>query len=510
MIDFLVGRSFGKACASAIPEILCVPGGYGKVGTPSRSSMTRHCTSIQSASTANVERAESMHFRHLALICFLAAIPSLTLAMAAVGQERTSGDVLRLDRAIELARANNRDTKRAKLDIDRQREAWAEAKTQYYPRFDTYLLGTELLTPLNFTIKAGQLGTYPATGPIPGTNIDLHTPARPIAIASITVTQPITQIPRIRFSIAEQRLNEDLSRQTYSQQDQQVVSAVRRAYYSVLQSQSQAESQRATIHSLEELHHQTERRLQEKAVLKADSLRVTAEEEKAKYQLLMIEDALSDRKEALNRLLGRDLLAEFSVEPVPTALPEELDLQAALKLALAQRPEIKMASIKQRQANLETRIEKTRYLPDISIQANYLTPAGIYFLPQNIGGIGALLTWQPWDWGQKRHNIAQKVIAEHETALTAEDTRDQVLLDVESEFRKLREGRAQLAVAEGAREAEQERLRNQTDAYAQKAILLSDLFQEQASLATTEDQYRQALLAFWTTRADFERALGEE
>jgi outer membrane protein TolC len=451
-----------------------------------------------------------MFFRRLIRICLFAAIPSVTFVMGARGQERTSGEVLTLDRAIELARANNRDTKRAKFDIDRQREASAEAKTSYYPRFDAYLLGTQLLGPLNFTIGAGQLGTYPSTGPIPGSDINLHTPARPIAIASITATQPITQIPRIRFSVAEQRLNEDLSHQTYSQRDQQLVSDVRRAYYSLLQSQSQAESQRATIRSLEELDHLTERRLQERTVLKADSLRVKAEEAKVRYQLMVIEDALSDRKESLNRLLGRDLLVEFSVQPVSPALPEELDLQAARKLALAQRPEIRIAAIKKNQANLETRIEKTRYLPDISIQVNYLTTAGISFLPQNVGAVGALLTWQPWDWGQKRHNIARKVIAEHEAVLTEEDARDEVLLDVDSQFRKLREARVQLAVAESARDSEQERLRNQTDAYAQQAILLSALLQQQASLATTEDQYRQALLAFWTARADFARALGEE
>src|SRR5882762_8858584 len=401
-------------------------------------------------------------------ICLVAAITWLTFVIAASGQEQTSGDVLTLDRAIELARVNNRETKRAKFDIDRQREVSAEAKTQLYPRFDTYLLGTQLLQPLDFTIKAGQLGTYPSTGPIPGSNIDLHTPARPVAIASITVTQPITQIPRIRFSIAEQRLNVDLSRETYAQRDQQIVSDVRRAYYSLLQSQSQAESQRATIHALEELEQLTERRLREKAVLKADSLRVKAEEAKTKYQLMVIEDALSDRKESLNRLLGRDLLVEFSVQPVSSALPEELDLQAARKLALAQRPEISIASIRKNQAKLETRIEKTRSLPDISVQVNYLTTAGISFLPQNVGAVGALLTWQPWDWGQKRHNIAQKVIAEHEAVLTEEDARDQVLLDVDSQFRKLHEARVQLAVAESARGSEQERLRNQTGAYSQQ------------------------------------------
>jgi outer membrane protein TolC len=430
-------------------------------------------------------------------------------ASMAPGQEPTE-DVLTLDQAIELARANNRETKRAKLEIDRQRAATAEAKASYYPRFDTYLLATELLTPLDFTIRAGQLGTFPSTGPIPSSNVDLHTPARPIAVASITVTQPITQIPRIRLSVAEQRLNEDLSRQNYSERDEQMVSDVRRTYYSLLQSQSQAESQRAMILSLEELDHLTERRLQEQTVLRADALRIKAEKAKAKYQLLLIEDTLANQKEALNRLLGRDLLVEFSVQPLPSELPEDLDLPAARKLALAQRPEIKMASIKKDQANLETRIEKTRYWPDISIQANYLTPAGIDFLPQNIGAVGALVTWQPWDWGQKRNNIAQKVIAEHEAALTEKDARDQVLLDVDSQFRKVGETRLQLAAAEIAREAEQESLRNQTDAYSQQAILLSNLLQQQASLATAEDNYRQALLAFWTARADFEKALGEE
>src|SRR5882672_7480955 len=265
-----------------------------------------------------------MYHRHPICICFLAAFPLLTFAMTSLGQERASGEVLTLDRAIELARANNRETKRAKFDIDRQRNITAEAKTALYPRFDTYLLGTELLQPLDFTIKAGQLGTFPSTGPIPSTNVDLHTPARPVAVASITLTQPLTQIPRIRLGIAEQRLNEDLSRQTYAERDQQLVRDIRRAYYSLLQSQSQSESQRATIHSLEELGRLTERRLQEKATLKADRLRIKAEEARAKYQLLVVQDTLSDRKEALNRLLGRDLLAEFSVQPVSAVLPEEL------------------------------------------------------------------------------------------------------------------------------------------------------------------------------------------
>jgi outer membrane protein TolC len=288
------------------------------------------------------------------------------------------------------------------------------------------------------------------------------------------------------------------------------VNEVRRAYYAILQSQSELESQRALLAYLEELQQLTGRRLQQEAVLKADSLRITALRTKASYQLTVIEDAVADQKEALNRLLGRDLQAEFTVEMVLASLPEESSLQEARKSAIEMRPEIKAETIRKERATLETKIEKTRYIPDISIQANYLTAPNISFLPQNLGGVGVLLTWQPWDWGQKRHNIAQKVDAEKQAQLSIDNVRDQVLQEVGSTFRRLREAREMLTAAQAARNAEAEKLRNEMDAYSHQTTVLSDLLQQHSSVASAEDQYRQGLLAFWRARADFERALGEE
>jgi outer membrane protein TolC len=424
--------------------------------------------------------------------------------------QASDGEVLTLDEAVSLARSSNRDLKQSGLEIGKQREALGEAKTQFYPRLDSSVLATQLLTPLDFTIKAGQLGTYPATGPIPGSNTDLHTPARPIAIASVTATQPLTQLLRIHLFVAEQRLRVDSTQLSSDQVEQRLVDDVRRAYYAVLQSQSQLESQQSMVKYLEELQQLTDRRFNQHAVLEADRLRVQAELAKTNYQLAVTEDALADRKESLNHLLGRDLQTGFSVEKVPSTLPEEEDLPAARKVALERRSEPKLAANRREQASLETKIEKTRYIPDISIQASYISPANINFLPQNIGSVGALLTWQPWDWGQKRHNVRQKVFAEEQAALSVDDTRDQILLDVNSNFRQLREARAQLAAAQAARDAEREKLRNQQEAYSQQSILLSDLLRQQASVADAEDQYRQAIFGYWRARADFQKALGEQ
>src|SRR6266849_279929 len=378
--------------------------------------------------------------------------------------QTNGGAVLTLDQALILAKANNRDLKLFGLDVGKQREALGEARTHLYPRFDTSVLAAELLTPLDFTVKKGQFGTFPGTGPIPGSDTDLHTPARPIAIASVTATQPLTQLIRIHLSIADQRLKVDASELSFDQ----------------------------------------------RAALKADRLSVKAELAKASYQLTTIEDTLADSKDALNHLLGRSVQTEFSVEPVPATFPEQEDLSAARATALEHRPELKLAANRVGQAELATKSEKTHYIPDIAIQASYFSPANINVLPQNIGSVGALLTWQPWDWGEKRHKVRQAALAEQQAELSVEDTREQILLEVNSNFRHLREARAHLAVAEAIRDAEIEKMRNQKEAYSQQAILLSDLLKQQSSLADAEGQYHQAVLAYWSARADFQKSLGEE
>src|SRR5882757_8380072 len=361
-----------------------------------------------------------MHARLSMMTCVLVA----ALCQFQFANAQTSGaTLLTLDQALMLARSKNRDLKQFGFDVGKQREALGEAKAHLYPRFDTSVLAAQLLAPLDFTIRKGQFGTFPGAGPIPGSNTDLHTPARPIAIASVTATQPLTQLIRIHLSIEEQRLKVDAAELSFDQREQKLADDVRQAYYQVLQSQIQYESQQSVVKYLEELLQLTDRRFSQQAALKADRLSVKAELAKAVYQLTLIEDTLADSKEALNHLLGRSVQTEFSVEPVPATFPELEDLSAARASALEHRPEVKLAANRVRQAELSTRSEKTQYIPDIAIQASYFSPANINFLPQNIGSVGALLTWQPWDWGEKRHKVRQAALAEQQAELSVEDIR---------------------------------------------------------------------------------------
>src|SRR5215467_12400709 len=91
-----------------------------------------------------------------------------SVAWAQAPEPDSSAPLLTLDEAIRIATGANREIQISKFEIFKAKEIVVQAKTNYLPRLDANVLAGAPLQPLNFTVPAGSLGTYPATGPIPG------------------------------------------------------------------------------------------------------------------------------------------------------------------------------------------------------------------------------------------------------------------------------------------------------------------------------------------------------
>jgi outer membrane protein TolC len=153
---------------------------------------------------------------------------------------------------------------------------------------------------------------------------------------------------------------------------------------------------------------------------------------------------------------------------------------------------------------------KADYIPDVAIAFNYLSPFNVEVLPTNIASIGLQLKWEPWDWGRRKAVVNQKKISEAQAQNQLQETQSKVLMDVNNRFRKLAEARILIVVAQAAREAADQKLREVTNKYDQQAVLLKDVLQQQANAAAAQDDYQQALLGFWSAKTDFEKSLGED
>jgi outer membrane protein TolC len=224
-----------------------------------------------------------------------------------------------------------------------------------------------------------------------------------------------------------------------------------------------------------------------------------------------LSNQLATQKEQLNSLLGRDVGTMFEVAGVPELVSVETDLVAARKFALERRPELQQARLVVEQATLDRRIKKSEYIPDVSAGFTYLTPRNYAaVIPKNFANVGVVVSWEFFDWGRKKHQLSEKDKAVEQAKDGLKETEDKVLIDVGDKLRKLQQSGQALQVARLAETSAKENLRVNTGKYKFQAVMLSDVLQSQASLAESSHEYQQALLAFWTAKAEFEKSLGED
>jgi len=437
------------------------------------------------------------------------AVPAtIDAAPASVPQAGDRG-VLTLDEAVAEAQQNNRQIKIAFQNVLYSNDAILAAKTQRYPQFNVQLTAGGLLTAVNVQVPEGVFGQV-GTTPVPSQNSVITTQPHFTALSLVQVYQPLSQLYQVHLNVELMKAGRQLSQEQLRQQKQEVTDSVKSSYYTLLQTQSALDAARENVKALHEMDRTTDEYVAQKAALPYQASGVKAQLAQAELQEVTLEDTIQTQKENLNDLMGRDITTDFALAGVPDALPEEQSLDLARQTALDNRTEIKQAQNKIEQATLARRLEKANYIPQVGLQYMYFRPFTIEGLPSGINSVGFSLKWDIWDWGNKRHLMDEKQRGIEQSRLSLTETQSQVVIDISNRYRKLREARAGLKVAQLGKDAEKQKLDVVTLQFKQNAALLSTLQTEQSNMAQSQAQYQQALSNFWTARSDFEKALGND
>ncbi|MDX6447381.1 MAG: hypothetical protein QOH71_4455 [Blastocatellia bacterium] len=418
-----------------------------------------------------------------------------------------AADVLSLDQAINLALQKNRSLKNARLNVEKDEDEIRSLRTSRLPSTHFYALVSQDMVKHETNLTSPFTGVFPGIGPF----FSLSTPRRPTAIFAAQVLQPISQQYRIGLAIDSAKLARDEEQQKFRSQEQSLVNNVKQTYYGILQSESALENVRDEVKSYRELDRVTGEFVLQQVVLKSDHLQVQTRLAKAEYEALDLTNSLSTQKEQLNKLLGRDVLTDFSVGPVAEATIFEYDISASRRRALEQRPELSEARLRIEQAKVDKRLKKSEYIPDVNVGFTWLTLRNFdEVVPRNIASVGVVMSWEPFDWGRKKRQLAEKSKTIEQAENSLKETEDQIVIEVGDKFRRLQQTQQALRVARLSQDAEREALRVTQGRYRFEAALLTEVLQSQAKLADANNQYQQALLSFWTAKAELERALGQE
>ena len=419
------------------------------------------------------------------------------------------GQTLTLQQAIEAAEANNRAIRAARLESAKALTEVNVARTYRLPAFSVAALGSQSLAHLGLTFPLGSLGVYPGIGPIPGKSTTLTGPLQPAGIFYASIAQPLSQQHKIGLGIKLARVGAEIADETVRSRQQTTVNEVRRLYYGVLQAESGQRSLQATVEFLKQLDQDTGRNVAQRVALQAESLDVKAQLVQAEFALLKLQDPLETQKQQLNRLMGRHPETPFEVDPLTATDFEMPDLKEAYAKAIESRPEIRLARLQVKKAELDHRLKRAERIPDVSLTMTNVATVNLSpILPNRLSVVGVQVTWDVYDWGRKRKQAEEKRLAEEQASLDESDIEAQIIVEVAHQYRKLIEARKEVEVAQASQSARRELLRVTRNRYGQRDVLLSDVLKAQSGLVEAGNRFTQALLDLATAQADFEKAIG--
>ena len=441
---------------------------------------------------------------------------TLLLLISGAARQAMSQDnaTLTLDQAIEIALRNNRETKNARIDIDKANDKLDASRTRRLPSFKVSSLINQPLTTFDTTFEKGVFGTYDGIGPIPNEDTVITSSTNTTGLLISQVTQPLTQLRRIGLQIKQQQLGVEITETQLRAREQALVNEVKRAYYAILQTEGATRAAEESVKLYKELDRVTGEYVMQQVALKTDLMDVQTRVAKAEYQVLTLTNSLSAQKEQLNNLLGRDVTTEFSVTDAAEAAQvtmRETNLVEARKRALDQRPEIREARLRLQQATLDRRAKKSEFIPDVSLTFSHVATFNYSnFLPRSVSGVGVQVEWEVFDWGRKKKEVSEKTRTVAQADNNLVETESLVLMEVNNKYRTLQETCQLIRIAKLAQTTARANVQLVTYKYRLDAVLLKDVLHAQTSLANADYDYQKALLSFWTAKADFEKAIGED
>jgi outer membrane protein TolC len=414
------------------------------------------------------------------------ALTLLTVGSAASGQAALREPIklsVSMNEAQAIALRQNRDVIRASLEVQKTAAHLKSVVATRYPKLLAFVF-----TGQNASVPNGQnIAALPA------------------------VFQPITQQYRIDLQVREATLSVQVAQQQLRLTKQQTVAEVKKSYLSMLALQSAIANLERNLSFLIELQRYVECEVKKGAALPVDLLLVQARVARADFELARSKNDLNTMGQSLNRQLNRPVLTELVLTEEPIAAFAQLNQQATIAEALAKRPEITEVKLDVHRADLLSKIELSRYIPDISfgLLGAYSHDFGAA-LPRTFTSFGFLGSWEPWDWGRRvqQSKEADKQMNQFNVQLL--DLTDAVAISADQARRALIVAEKEVKAGALAEVSTQEQLRVVNRRYQLGAALLKDVLEAETSYTSAIAENVKAKTDAAAAQVGLDEALGRD
>ena len=286
--------------------------------------------------------------------------------------------------------------------------------------------------------------------------------------------------------------------------------AAKNLFFNVLLNEAQVTTQQEQVRYAEENVRITEARLRQGIVSRFDVLTAQTALSTAQQQIIAAQNGRDLAQADLAYLLGTDPDQTITLQAPPLPpLDQTVDLRASTQMALAHRPEVRQASANVREARRLVKLAGSPLLPTLGIVASGVrSGTDSPTVPRSYGTVSAQLAVPLDDGGATRSRVRSAKTDVDTQALTLEQIRLNVALEVRQATLNVRNAQAQVGAAQTGVTQAQEALRLVYLRYEDGLGTFLDVLNALAQLARTRTNLENAQYFYQTSLAQLVRAMG--
>ena len=342
-----------------------------------------------------------------------------------------------------------------------------------------------------------------------------RTDSRNLYAGAITLTQPIFMGGKIVAYNKITKYAEELAKTQHATGMQDLILNTDQAYWQVISLVNKKKLAESFLELVKHLDNDVDKMIAEGVATKADGLSVKVKVNEAEMTLTKVEDGLSLSKMVLCQLCGLPLDSEIRLadEEVETLPMREIDAQADVQTAFANRNELKSLELASKIYRQKVNVTRADFLPSVAFTANYAVtnPSltnGFEKKFRGMWALGVLVKVPIWNWGEGYYKVkaakAEANIAQYQLA----DVKEKIELQVNQAAFKVNEANKKLAMTQKNQEKAEENLRFANLGFKEGVIPTSNVLEAQTAWLAAQSDRIDAQIDVKLTEVYLSKSLG--
>jgi outer membrane protein TolC/preprotein translocase subunit SecF len=431
-------------------------------------------------------------------------------ALLATGGEASAEPVkysLTLPEAVELALKQNSVLKIGRLKVAESEQKIVSAQSRYFPQLSNSTKYLSLSDKQQVTVPAGSLGTA-AGSPFPEQDVEIKQSDSTILYSETTLAQPTTQLFKIHEANKMALADRVIAEADVKSSENEIAMAVHQLYYTLLVAGKERAAAEASLAAAKEKLREAEDGARAGTVLEVAVIEARANLLQSRHSLLAAENRIADTTSELNDLLGLPDDALLEVTEAGLSELTEPSRDQAYGQAQAGNGQLLAARETLEKSRHAVRAAEYEYIPDLTLFAKHGYQDGAPFLEDNIGIFGVELSWNIFDWGNRKGEIGQRVAQQSQAQENLARIDKRLGIEIDKVYRKLARSKQMMDVAREALALCRENARLSENGLKAGTVTTAKHADTVAALRKAEMEELRASLEYRLTMADLDRIRG--